>query len=104
MKIHARKDEDGNWRDGDGNLVEKGLAGVVYYYGKCIPVETRRTTSTISSSRPHVSKNASIHADQVENFNKQCGPGVLYNAQGHMESTSYAAREREARRRGMSFG
>lgn len=104
MKIHARKDEDGNWRDGDGNLVEKGLAGVVYYYGKCIPAETRRTTSTVSSSRPHVSKNASIHVDQVERFNKECASGVSYDARGDMVSTSYAAREREARRRGMSFG
>lgn len=104
MKIHACKDEDGNWRDGDGNLVEKGLAGVVYFYGKCIPAETRRTTSTVSSSRPHVSKNMGVHADQVPQFNKECSPGVTYNERGHMLSTSYAAREREARRRGKSFG
>lgn len=104
MKIHARKDENGKWRDGEGNLVKEGTADVVYYYGKRIPAETRRTTSTVSSSRPHVSKNAAIHADQVESFNKECGPGVSYNGFGQMVSTSYAAREREARRRGLSFG
>jgi len=103
MKIHARKDENGTWRDGNGILVENGTSGVVYYYGKCVPAETRRTTCTISSSRPHLSSNLAIHSDQVPKFNKECGPGVHYESNGVMSSNSYAAREREARRRGKSF-
>ena len=68
------------------------------------PVSTKRTTSTVSSSRPHVSKNAAIHRDQVKQFNKECVQGVSYDGSGAMVSTSYRAREREARRRGLSFG
>ena len=68
------------------------------------PVSTKRTTSTVSSSRPHVSKNAGCHRDQVERMNKAAVQGVTYNERGHMVSTSYQAREREARRRGLSFG
>jgi hypothetical protein len=64
----------------------------------------KRTTSTVSSSRPNVSQNAGVHRDQVERFNKEAVQGVTYTKSGAMESTSYRAREREARRRGLSFG
>lgn len=68
------------------------------------PVSSKRTTSTVSSSRPNVSKNAGVHRDQVERFNKEAVQGVTYTKSGAMESTSYRAREKEARRRGLSFG
>jgi len=104
MKIHARKDEDGIWRDQcTGEKVGAGLAGICYVYGGRME-SRKRTTSTISSSRPNVSTNLAIHQDQVASFNKQCGPGVSYAGDGRLHSTSYAAREREARRRGKSFG
>ena len=102
-KIHVRRNEAGEWVDVNGTKYESGVAGIVYYYGKKIP-SMKRTTSTVSSSRPHISANAGIHADQVAQFNKECGPGCHYEAgTGNLVSTSYAAREREARRRGMSF-
>jgi len=103
-KIHVRKDDKGVWRDREGKCL-KQLTGVVYHYGRSLPAPTRRTTSTVSSSRPNISKNVGIHADQVEQFNKDCGPGIEYEAgTGYMKSNSWAAREREARRREMSFG
>ncbi len=71
---------------------------------KATPASTRRTTSTVSSSRPHVSANAAVHRDQVARFNKEATHGVHYEKDGSMVSTSYSAREREARRRGLSFG
>ncbi len=67
------------------------------------PVSHKRTTSTVSSSRPHISSNAAIHRDQVKAFNKQCAHGTHYREDGKLESTSYRAREREARRRNLSF-
>ena len=103
MKRHARKDENGIWRDEEGCEVGISTSDVVFHYGHK-QVTSKRTTSTISSSRPHVSKNMAIHADQVRDFNKKAGPGVQYDTSGVMHSTSYAAREREARRRDMSFG
>jgi len=104
MKKHARRDENGNWRDDStGELIGDNAVGVVYHYGR-ERKESKRTTSTVSSSRPHVSQNMGIHADQVAQFNKKVGAGVQYDGNGAMHSTSYAAREREARRRGMSFG
>lgn len=104
MKVTARKNEDGKWADqSTGEIVEPGLAGVVYVYGGR-PEASKRTTSTISSSRPHVSKNMAIHVDQVADFNKKVAVGCQYDNAGRLHSTSYAAREREARRRDMSFG
>jgi len=104
MAIHIRKDEEGTWRDIEGNEQDSYKPGVVLHYGKCLPEYSRRTTSTVSSSRPNISKNAGIHVDQVKSFNKQCATGVTYDNNGNLQSTSYAAREREARRRGLSFG
>lgn len=103
-KIHVRKDDKGVWRDCNGVRVKPGTRGVVYYFGKSLPEHQRRTTSTVSSSRPHVSKNLAVHADQAKQFNKEATQGVTYDNRGNMHSTSYAAREREARRRGKSFG
>lgn len=105
MKITARKDESGVWRnDANGEKVALGKVGVVYVYSRHAKQSTKRTSSTVSQSRPHVSKNMGIHADQVASFNKKVGPGVQYDKKGACHSTSYAAREREARRRDMSFG
>ena len=58
----------------------------------------------IREDRPHVSQNGAVHVDQVKAFNKQCVRGVHYDAgTGNLVSTSKQAREREARRRGLSF-
>ena len=57
----------------------------------------------IREDKPHVSTNAAIHCDQVKDFNKQCVRGVHYDGAGNLVSTSKTAREREARRRGLSF-
>lgn len=58
----------------------------------------------IRTDKPHVSDGMKVHPEQVKRFNKQCVQGVHYNAKGQLVSTSSAAREREARRRGKSFG
>ena len=58
----------------------------------------------IRSDKPHYSESASIHVDQVADFNKRCVSGTHYDpATGALVSTSTRNREREARRRGHSF-
>lgn len=105
-KIHARRDEKGIWRDdATGQKVPMGTPGVCYSYSKKPHGTGKRTTSTISSSRPNTSSNLGIHADQVERFNKDCVPGVEYEkGTGNLISNSWQRREDEARRRGKSFG
>lgn len=59
----------------------------------------------IREDKPHVSKNGAIHVDQVARFNQQSARGTHYDPKtGNLISTSSHAREREARRRGLSFG
>lgn len=58
----------------------------------------------IREDKPHRSKAAAVHPEQVERFNRECVPGVRYeHGTGDMISTSTAARQREAKRRGKYF-
>lgn len=102
-KIHARKNEDNEWvNEQTGEVLEFGVAAVYHYGAKAEPVG--RVIQTIRSNNPHVSRNAAIHVDQVKAFNKQCVRGTHYDpGTGNLHSNSSQAREREARRRGLSF-
>ena len=102
-KIHARKNDAGEWiNEVTGEKVEFGDAAIYHYGAKAEPVG--RVIQTIRSNSPHVSRNAAIHVDQVKSFNKQCVRGTHYDpGTGNLISNSANAREREARRRGMSF-
>ena len=101
-KYHVRKDESGEWQEENGQVIPSG-ASIVYHYGKPAHPEGRLVTR-IRSAHPHVSANAGVHVDQVASFNKQCARGTSYDSRtGNLVSTSSAAREREARRRGLSF-
>lgn len=67
-------------------------------------IDSKSRILSISEKRPHRSVNAACHPDQVERFNKECVPGVRYEkGTGDMISTSAAARQREAKRRGKYF-
>ena len=57
----------------------------------------------IREDKPHVSESGAIHAEQVKEFNKECVRGVYYDNAGRLVSTSSAARQREAKRRGLYF-
>lgn len=101
-KYHVRRDENGEWQEVNGQEIPSGASIVYHYSAKAAP--TGRVVGTIRSNNPHCSRNAAIHADQVESFNKQCVRGTHYEpGTGNLISNSYAARESEARRRGMSF-
>jgi hypothetical protein len=102
MKFHVRKDENGKWVEENGQVIPHGAA-IVYHYGAKAAPQGRLVTS-IRSAHPHVSKNAAIHVDQVKDFNKRCARGTHYDPRnGNLVSNSAGAREREARRRDMSF-
>lgn len=76
----------------------------VYHYETVSENSRMKGLSAIRSNKPHFSESGAIHVDQVESFNKQCEQGVHYDpGTGKMVSTSGPAREREARRRGLSF-
>ena len=101
-KYHVRKDESGNWKEENGLEIPSGAA-IVYHYGRAAEPEGRLVTR-IRSASPHVSANAGVHVDQVASFNKQCVRGVNYDPRtGNLVSRSAGAREKEARRRGLSF-
>ena len=76
----------------------------VFRYGTAHDLTPTKGIPCIRSDKPHISKNAAIHVEQVEQFNKVCASGTHYDAAtGCLVSTSDKAREREARRRGLSF-
>ena len=76
----------------------------VFRYGTAPDLTPVKGIPCIRSDKPHISTNAAIHVEQVESFNKQCVSGTHYDpATGKLVSTSDRAREREARRRGLSF-
>ena len=104
MKYHVRKNDSGGWVEENGLSIPKGST-IVYHYGKTPDFkETRTVHACIREDKPHYSSNAAIHADQVAAFNTKCARGTHYEkGTGRLVSTSSGAREREARRRGMSF-
>lgn len=103
MKYHVRKNAEGNWVEENGGEIPEG-ASIVYHYGTAPALTPVKGIPCIRSDKPHVSKNAAIHVEQVEQFNKVCASGTHYDAAtGCLVSTSDKAREREARRRGLSF-
>ena len=101
---HMRKNEAGEWVEESGREVQPGES-VRYHYNKAPAFkETRTVHACIREDKPHYSDNAAIHADQVASFNTKCARGTHYEkGTGRLVSTSSGAREREARRRGMSF-
>ena len=104
QKYHVRKNKTGDWVEENGYKIPAG-SPLVYHYGtKPQAPPPGHVVSRIRSAHPHVSANAGVHVDQVASFNKQCSRGTSYDPRtGNLVSTSSAAREREARRRGMSF-
>lgn len=65
---------------------------------------SKLTVSMISSKKPHISKNAAVHRDQVKDFNRQCVQGCHYEpGTGNLISRSANARQKEAKRRGLYF-
>ncbi len=80
--------------------------GVILKFGEAKPDQVPvKGIPCIREDKPHESKNGAIHVDQVKSFNAKCARGTHYDPKtGNLISTSSNAREREARRRGLSFG
>lgn len=86
-------------------FVNSGGGTTIFHYGDDVPDLTPvRGIPAIRTDKPHESFNAAVHRDQVDKFNKECVSGVHYDTgTGNLISTSSQSREREARRRGLSF-